>query len=259
MIKINLLPQEMVGAKGGASAGSAPSPASGKLLVAAALIALVAVDAVLGFYLYTAQASAKAELEELEDRATEIAQELEETEVTYNQETADIELMNDLISVYESLDSDDRILWSEKLNMLPLLVPENIYLSDIQVTQQIREIETEDSVKARNAWQEKKASERSAEPPAAEMVPVITQSMRLVGICYVEGGSGPQRLTQISRFYQNLQGAKSVVLPFDKQERRFVTGFDPNIRLEPINVTTINDREVSTFNFTMRTKPIRIE
>lgn len=249
MIKINLLPQELAGAK-----AAGPSfQAGGSLLIALVAIVLLVVNVGLGGYMYFQYSDAMAERNRLQREADAIEEELAETEVQYEEMKTSIERMERLISVAEALDPPDRILWARKLNMLPLLVPEGVYLTEIEVTRNVRLVETDAYLDARNRWER----EREGPPPEVEREPVISQTLVLQGVAYVDGGTPNQRLEQLIRFSDNLRG-DSVRVPFDREPAFFMEGFTGGIRPSPVSGARIEGREVSRFSFTMNTQARRI-
>lgn len=250
MIKINLLPQEMTGGK----AAGTGSQASGAALVALVLIVLFAVDILLGGFLYYQFSEAKQRQAAVEQKAKDVAAALEEQEAAFQEFEFSIERMERIIEVAESLDPDDRLLWSRKLNMLPLLIPDGVFLTQVAVTQRVTEVETEESLQSRNQWEKT----RKGEPPAIIKIPVYTQTLFLDGLAYVEQGTENQRLSQIITFNYNMRD-NEVKLPYDEEESRFLEGFMPNIGSSAAEEVTMDSRAVTQFRFTITTKQLKIE
>lgn len=254
MIKINLLPQEMAGGRPGTAAAGSSFDAGGTAVVALVLLVIFGINIAAGGYLFYTYNEARSKFETTKIEADAIAEELRTTEIKYRDTKSSIERMERMISVAESLDPPDRLLWARKLNMLPLLVPQGIFLTQIDVTREIREVETQASIARRNEWEKA----RQGPPPEVEKNPVVTQTMNLRGISYAEGGTQNERLEQIITFYRNLQ-REPVQLPFDDEPTEFLTGFTPNIATSPVSGTTIEGRDVSQFSFTIRTIPREIK
>lgn len=250
MIRINLLPQEMMGGK------AAPSPAgpnAGTLLVVLILVVLFGANALGAFYLFSQYSGATSRLSEQRALADKVKKELQDTELKYKDAKGSIERMQKLLRVAEQLDPPDRLLWSRKLNMIPFLVPEGVYLTEIRVRQTVREKESDESVKARNDWQKSTDKKKGPTPPPIVKIPVITQTMTLRGISYVPDGTGVQRLEQITGFYNNMIQKKWQV-PFDKEPRSFMEGFVGRPVPSGLLARSDKGREVSAFSFEITTK-----
>lgn len=251
MIKINLLPQEMIGGK-----ASGPSPAganAGSLLVTLVLLLLFATNAFAGFLLYKSWSEASNAHAEVSRNAKKAKAELQATELRYKDTKGSIERMQKLLKVAEQLDPADRLLWSRKLNMLPYLVPEGVYLTEIRVAQTTREKDSDESVKARNDWAKSTDKKKSAQPPPLVKIPVIFQTLTMRGISHVPDGTGVQRLQQITSFYRGMRDQK-VQVPFDKEPMSFMDGFSNLPVPAPVLGRSLEGREVSVFSFTIVTK-----
>ncbi len=257
MIKINLLTQDLAQGPGGGP--SAPSSATA--LVTAILVAVFLVNVAIGGGMYYYVSSAQAERDAVRDEANELREELEEMQIVYDERRLDLERMEELIDVAEALDPPDRLLWSRKLNMLPLIVPEGVFLTQIRVNQRVTEVETQSSIERRRAWEQQRGQRGAPQqPPPIERSPVYQQTLVLDGVAYVAGGTDTQRLEQLSLFAQNLR-ERRVTLPFDTEEtaERFIDGFSPNIDPAPAYGSQIEGRDVLVFSFSMETLPMRIE
>lgn len=249
MIKINLLPQEMAGRQGGA----APAEA-GSALVVLVIVILLALNVSVGAYVLMQRNAAQSALDAEKALAAKIDKELKDTKIQYDEVSADLDGMRKLIELASKLDPEDRVLWSRKLNALPLLAPSGIFLTDIELTQKISEVDTPESTAAYNEW----AKKRRGPQPVIEKVPVITQTLIMKGISYVEQGTATQRLQQYEDFVNNLR-SKKVKLPFDKEPSSFMDGLASVIQLSPYDQTTLQGRDVGTFTVTLTTKPVTIK
>jgi hypothetical protein len=253
MIKINLLPKELSGSR----KGSGAFDAGGSLLVAVVLFLLFGLDLLVGGYVFYNYTTAKTAIDRVTVEAAAVEAELIEVEKEFNELTMSMEKMEELISVAKSLDPPERLLWCRKLNMLPLLIPEGVFLTQVQVTQSVRSLETQASLDARNAHMANPKLKKLP-PPAKVVAPVITQTMNLEGVAHVDMGTETQRLQHIIQFYRNLQGAKHK-LPFDNDETRFLDGFTPFIDTAAVRSTQFEGREVSGFQFSLKTKDLWIK
>lgn len=253
MIKINLLPQEMTGGRPGGKSAAA-SQSSGTALVVLLFLVLFVVNAGLAAWIYLQYSEAEQRVADARAEAAEVKEELNAKQQAVEAVQLSIQEMEKLIAIAEELDPPDRFLWSKKLNMLPNVVPEGVYLTQIQVSETIVERETPESIAARTAWQQ----ERQGSPPPVVKMPQFTQTLSLQGVSYVPDGTPGQRLDQIIRFQTNLRDER-VVLPFENMEERFVEGFTGNIDPSaPVVADEVAGRDVSTFTFQLITKPMRI-
>ena len=248
MIKINLLPQEMMGAgvqrSGSIGGGSAPG-----IIVAAVLIILFGANVSVAGYIYLRWSAASTEYATEKAKSDKVKADLKKTQVDYESTRASVDRMEKLISVANSLDPAERVLWARKLNMLPSLVPEGIFLTEISITRRVVQKETQESIKARAEWEKKK----KGEAPAKIENPVYTQTLVLKGISYVPQGLDTQRLDQIIVFFKNLS-EKKVKLPAEKTEVGFMEGLTV-ITPSPVTQSTLEGRDVSTFVFTIGATP----
>ena len=250
MIKINLLPQEMIGGK---AAGPSPAGANaGSLLVTLVLLLLFATNAIVGFLLFSRWSAASTRHTEISIKAKKAKSDLQDTELRYKDTKGSIERMQKLLKVAQQLDPPDRLLWSRKLNMLPYLVPEGVYLTQIAVTQTTREKDSDESVKARNDWAKSTDKKKSPQPPPLVKIPVIFQTLTLRGISHVPDGTGVQRLEQITGFHRNMVTQK-VQVPFDKEPKSFLDGFINRPVPTSVLGKTLEGREVSVFSYSLIT------
>jgi hypothetical protein len=251
MIKINLLPQEMAGGRGG---GQGASVGSGAALVTLVLAGIFFANVALGGWLFVIWNKARSEYDTAKAEADKVAKELKETEVQYSATKMSIERMETLVKVADALAPADRLLWSRKLNALPMLTEDGVYLTEMQVLQKVTDKETPESLKRRNEWEKTK----KGTPPEIQKVPVFAQTLTLDGLAYVPEGTENQRLDKIITFNKNLKD-KKVRLPFDKEESSFLHGFVGIVLVSPVQVTKSDGRDVTKFKFTINTKPVTID
>lgn len=256
MIKVNLLPQDMARGGGGAAAGGASGGASASNEGGAvALVIMLLVLVILGggsYYLYsqyneakTAHAAAKAESEKVKRELDQLKAEWEEIE-------RDLQVMRNQIAVIETLDPEDRLLWTKKLNLLPMLVPENVFLTEILVTEKVEEKETDDSIKAYAEWNKTK----KGPAPLRVKQPIIRQTLSLSGVAYSPNNRSDERLERITEFIRNLQESQAE-LPFDGKSYGFLEGMRPTINYSDIKQGTAGGREVLSFRFNIEANPIQ--
>lgn len=246
MIKINLLPQnEQKKYKGGAAA---PKIGSGSMIIVAAAILMLAINGGAGWMAFRSVMTAKQGLDEVQSRYDSI-----NAEITKKMSSADAvrkyrEVVTNQMDVLKSLDPSDRILWSEKLNMLSNLVPSDVFLTEIVVNEQTKMVETEASKAARAKW-EKDTREKKGKQPEQVLKPIITYKMTLTGLAL--GKDNVEQFNNVLR----LQKALTTYSMKDNKGKahRFMDGFIPNVEFGPIEASTYEGTPVNHFVFILNT------
>jgi Tfp pilus assembly protein PilN len=251
MIEINLLPQqEAKGRKPGRKV-AAGSPGGG--LETAAVLMLAAVMTVLvfssGFYSYSQVKAAQDEVEakrrQLRAVEAEIAKHQREAQTVRRMR----QVLNNQWELLQALDPPDRILWSEKLEMLATLMPPNVFLSQIDVVENVVEVETKASIERRRQWE---ANRRQGPRPPVVRKPIITYVLTVKGLA--TGADNIEQFDNVLKFHQALISHKTV--DHKGAERAFMDGFNPNIEFESVLATLFEGVPVNEFSFKLRTKPL---
>lgn len=250
MIKINLLPQEVPGK----SAAAAPArTGGGGAIVALLLIFAFAVVAIAGGFVYNVKRSAEAETERL--KAQENARKNERAEL--QRQHADVQealqTLRNQVAVLEILDPEDRLFWAKKLNILPMFVPDGVFLTSIGMEENVKEVETPESRRAYDAWRKRK--DKNAPQPPRVYVPVITSGLRLNAVAYVADGTSDQRLELILDFYRRLE-TQTATVPFSGEEVGFLENMIRAINSEEYSTDSVEGREVTKFSFFMNSIPV---
>ncbi|MDX2177852.1 MAG: hypothetical protein SF028_15425 [Candidatus Sumerlaeia bacterium] len=249
MIKINLLPQEL----SGKSAAKSSTSEGGALVVLVGIVMFLVAGGSLFWTVSTVSASRERKFE-AEEAAKKVEEELKTTKAQWSEIEEGMNVMQNQLAVIQALDPPDRLLWTKKLNMLPMLVPENVFLTKIEVKQDVREVETPESLQGYDAWV---AAGSKGAPPVRVRRPSISQSVALTGLAYSPENRSEDRLALVTEFLSNLE-SKAVVVPYSGEEEYFITGFLRRIDFSPIELERIGDREVSKFTFTLNTKSTEI-
>ncbi len=251
MIKLNLLQQE--GSARSASGPSMSAPGGGTFLVAGILMAAFVVILGYGGMRYIQMDRDNRETATVRGEAQKLDADIKRKEEQF-EELRELErVLRNQIALLETLDPPDRLFWAEKLNLLPLYVPDGVFLTTIQVTESSREVETADSRRVQEAWLKKPARSRGPQPPQ-NFQTIISQQLRLDGVSYVADGTSDDRLALITTFLRDLQ-TKEVAAPGTGQTTSFFRNFR-SIDYAPIEGVTIAGRECSKFSFTLRARPI---
>jgi Tfp pilus assembly protein PilN len=251
MIRINLLPQQP-----GKAAARAASPQGGTVLVALILfVAFVVTFGVFGFFFsnkYNEEkkaAALKAELDVVKKQKADLERE-------YSELRDSLEVLRKQDRILQLLDPPEgRLFWAEKLNILPAYLPEGVFLTKIDVSEDVREVETRESRQAQQRWVQ---GGRKGRQPTKEMTPVIRQKLTLDGVAYVPEGTSDQRLERIIEFYQRLESEK-VVTPFNNKEVGFLDQMTTNILFDEFDQTRVGGRPVTRFRFFLSSRPLSMD
>lgn len=251
MIQINLLPQDQ--AKGTATVKTASAGGGGVAVALVLLFAFVVVIAAGGFAFFL-QAQSVAKREAKQAALTRVQNEIKDKEKAAAEVKATRDALRNQIRVLETLNPSDRLYWAKKLNILPLLMPDGVYLTQLRMTEDIKEVETRESQRRQQEWQRKPARTRGARP-AREMLPIITQTLVFEGIAYVPDGTSDQRLDKIIEFISALQSAE-VPVPFTNEPTNFMEGFVPRINWDEFGDTRAAGRVVQQFQMSLTSRPM---
>jgi Tfp pilus assembly protein PilN len=264
MIRINLMPERDVRRRR-TRARAAPTRQVSPLTILA-IAALVVVAA--GYY-YTQIYRPINQLErEKESKANKLAKvnrdiEALEPKVETLKEAA---LITDaLLKVVYALDPVDRLLWSRKLNQVSDLVPDNVYIVRIGVTEDIKRQEAKSSKQRVDDWEaaqkkgrkkrgRAKAKTKAGPKPESIYFPVITQTLRLTGVAYSDNPD--DLIPLINQFYKNLKEGSNAQTGV---RHEFMRGFRPTIDYGSFIPQKLGGRQVLRFDFTLTTVPTNPE
>lgn len=253
MIKINLIAEAEAKPRRAARAPSQYSPLT-------ILIAIAVAAALFGYYYLgikrplNARRQQASALKSEVDRLTKSIEEKQQ-KVAGLKELQDIS--ESMLEIVNALDPEDRILWSEKLNQISDLVPDNVYITRIQLTEKVTKRETAASKRARAEWEaqqkgKRKGRRRGTVPGAPKPVyyPEIVHTLVITAIADSE--SENERLRLMNQFHDNLASGTN---PKTKVQCDFLKGFQKVINYGRYQQRLIGDREVAEFSFTLKTKP----
>jgi Tfp pilus assembly protein PilN len=245
MIKINLLPPEIIGRKR-KERPLVPKTSTLIILIIILSYVLVAAEA---WWVYNKNAASQNEIAALKAERDAKKKDIEKISKEFKELKALKELATNQIEILNSLDPPNRLLWSEKINMLAELIPRNVYLTAITMTEKVDMIITAESRRRIDEWE--KGNKKTPKPPEIKK-PVITQTLRLSGITYDENSE--ERLQRVVDFYYALKdfSTKSA----SGQVRRFMDNFRDDIQIAPIASDRVEGVTVHKFEFAITTKPI---
>jgi len=251
MIDINLLPQD-IGRK--AAKGPSSGPSSGAMAVTGILVVVYAIIISMGVFFLSSSQAVASERDRVETLRDDLQAEVEETEELYADLKAEIEVLENQVVILEVLDPEDRLFWAEKLNLLPQVVPDGVFLTNIQVNENVVQRETQASKEAYERWKKIPKKDRPNAPPRKQFYPEITYTVQFDGISYVEDGTDEQRLQKIIDFYTQLQ-SKELTVPFSGEKTYFMDKMNPNIDFPFVEKTDLQNREVARFTFNLKSTP----
>ncbi len=248
MIEINLLPQDTAART---TTIKTPSENQGMVAVVATLVAVYAVIFVSAFLIYSNLSSVKNKEESLEADNNELKAEIRDLEDEYKELVDALAVAKNQIALLEALDPEERLFWAEKLNILPLLVSDGIYLTSLEVSENVREVETKASREARAQWAKDK---QGPEPPRLTQ-PIITQTLLMKGVSYVTDGTSDERLGQIVEYINTLRNDTATV-PFSGEDVSFMEHFKPQIPYRDVRGNRLQERDITEFTLTMVSNPM---
>ncbi len=245
MIKINLVPAELAGKKRRERIG-APKPSFIVTLVVIGLFVVVVCE---GLLAHRAKAASDNALKTAISERDEVKGQIDALEGEYQRLKYIKMLVANQIEILNSLNPTNRLLWSEKLNMLADLIPPNVYITDLLMTESVQNVETFESQQHRAEWE--KAGKKGT-APAVVKKPIIRQSLRITGITFAQNSE--KRLQLVLDFLNALQ--KYTYRTASGKTQRFMDNFDDLIKIVRIPTILVQGVEVSQFVFVITSRPL---
>jgi hypothetical protein len=159
------------------------------------------------------------------------------------------EIVANQMDVLRSLDPQDRILWCEKVNMLANLIPANVFLVDLEITEDVKMVETEQSKIAREKWKTTSKKKRKGDEPKPVFKPVIKYKMDITGLAL--GKDSVEQFNNVLSFHEAMI-AHQEVDAFGK-DQRFMDGFNSNIEFDTVETMVYEGTPVNKFIFKLQT------
>lgn len=250
MIRINLLPEELRGRGRRTIGASRPGVSAGTI---AAIAALILIDLAAFYAIFHRIQAAK-------DKTAEMKAELADKTAERDKLMPDYVLLRDLReelivkeAILKTLDPPDRILWSQKLNMLCYIVHPEVFITNLNLTEDVQMVETEASIKRRQDW-EAMATKPAGGPPEPVKVPIITQTLTITGI--TTGDTNREQLDSFREFWTALQSYKT------KDNRGADVGFMDGFAKTEVPESglvfdqVVGGKDVGQFTITLTTVPM---
>lgn len=249
MIKINLLPQNMANSR-----ATGPQKANSPMtIVIMAGVLMAVLNGLAGWLAFSSVIAAKDDVDRVQAKYDKINKQIE-TRVKEADEVRKFrEVVKNQMDVLRSLDPPERLLWSEKMNMLANLMPPDVFVSEILVTEKVEMVETDASKAAHMKWE--KLDKKKGPEPGKVNRPLITYEMKLTGLAL--GKDSTEQLNNVVKFHTALNSYK--MTDAQGKERRFMDGFNPTIEMGGTLTTVYEGTAVDQFIFTLKTKAIGAE
>ncbi|MBX7244204.1 MAG: hypothetical protein K1X53_01825 [Candidatus Sumerlaeaceae bacterium] len=240
MIKINLLPSDSGGkAATGGPRGSMATP--GAALFYGLIATVIVASCAYAWFAFSATQDAMKRLKAEERRRDDKRKQLVDKEKEFEefvQRSSDIE---EKFAVVQALNPENRLYWSEKINMIAKArLDLAVYVTKLSLTEKIEEKETQESIKRREEWKNRKNKAANETEPKAIKRPIINQSLLVEGIAY--GTDSPSQLRQLVLFNEHLtsmtwtrQNGKTAHF-IDNMESEFKPGSMKAVKVGGINV-----------------------
>lgn len=197
MIKINLLPPEVAKRQGPSKGFKIPTGGIVPYLLGLAIIYGGAGYA--GFVVYKKGDESKRLLLEAQAKKEKKEKEIKAKEVEVAQLRNQQKEIEEKLRVVESMNPENRIFWSEKLNMIAAARMDlAVYVTKMDLTEEIVDVQTEESKREIAAWKAKATHPPGDVEPPIKKAPRINQTLILSAIAY--GNDSPQRIRQIVAF-----------------------------------------------------------
>lgn len=203
MIKINLLPPETSKRAVGAAKARSGAPSAAPFFAGLAVLYALAGY---GFYWsYSQGVEAVNRTRRLTGERDTLKREVEAREREFEENNLRSREIEEKYAVVQALGPENRIYWSEKINMIAKArMNLAVYVTRLQLQERIVDIETQESIQRREEWRRQNAkSPQKTKEPAPVKRPVIYQTLIIDALAY--GSDSSQRLRQVRAFYDALR------------------------------------------------------
>lgn len=255
MIRINLLPSDGTGrtvARRGARKSAAPK--AGVMPFVIGLVALIGGSLYGGYVVYAWEQSYVNKSIALKNDVRKKKKDVEDRQDKLREELAQSEEIESKYEVAQALSPNNRVYWSEKLNMIAQARTElAVYVVKLQLDERIDELETQESIARREDWRRNRQRNQQQGIPEPKQVkrPVINQTLTIEAVAY--GNNSPQRLTQIRRFQETLKAL--TWSRHDGKTVNFMDGMKPEFEQMPQRIDQLAGVEIMRFGFKVAAEP----
>jgi Tfp pilus assembly protein PilN len=247
MIRINLLDSPTQNRARPTGSGAAGQPL-GTLVIVLTVALMLGVNGIVGGTLFQKVDRAGDEARHLRAEIKKVENQIAQHYETSDQVRQFQEVLGNQKEVLRTLDPPDRILWCEKINMLAALIPKDVFLSDIEVSEVVEMVETEQSRQAHQKWESTDKRQRGQEPETVKK-PVIHYEIALTGLA--TGRDSVEQFDNVLAFHRAMTNYQVAAAP--GKAHRFMDGFVSNVDFGSIEATTYEGAPVNKFVFKLRT------
>ncbi len=269
MIKTNLLPPELQKQRRGKSKKAAgPKSSGGGAYILFLLLIFLVFGAAIGgsaFMMITKLKEASEEASTQEEKADDEERRYKDRYKEYQEQLKEYREMLLKQEILDSLMPVDGLLWAEKLNMLAKLVPDQVYITDIRISESITMVETKSYQEALKDWEEAskaaKAKDEKVPPkPKVTKKPSITHRVNISAITPYDP-VGMKHRDLVSEFRKNIQTYSEPDPLGDgeisfKQSFKLNTANEVSIDTPSQEVKTVDGQDVWAFTLGLSTIPI---
>jgi hypothetical protein len=247
MIKINLLPPEMAKfKKEPVKVFKVPSSTT-PIVILVLIIVYIAVFSIV-YSVVHKKLKNDREVSTLQAERETLKKDVESKQKQFKDLIGLRTILASQMEILKALDPPNRLLWAEKINMLAEIVPPGVFITNLDVSENIREQETQESMKIREAWI--KGGKKGAEPPQINK-PIVTQTLAIEGITWADAAD--QRIQLIMKFHDAMRnyGKRGM----DGSTRRFMDNFQ-DIKIDATYLDRVGGRNVNHFKLILTSKPL---
>ena len=252
MIRINLLPDEMRKSGGRKTAAAAPkAPSANQANVFIALILIVALGAAgaLFFWSKSQVDAAQTTERELRNEQTRLQGEIDQLSPQAKKMRATMQKLEGQTAVLTALDPPQRVLWSQKLAYMSELIPADVFITRLEITENQQQVEIEESREAYEEWED---AGREGEAPVIQTKPIVTYSVRIHGLA--SGETNVEQFDNVLRFHDALKAHRTTNR--EGETVAFMDQFNETIEVEYVEATLYKgEYPVNEFVFVLRTLP----
>jgi Tfp pilus assembly protein PilN len=249
MIKINLLPPELTKSKRSRGGKVVRAPSSASAFIIPFIVVVYLGVGLFAYSVYNHKKKDDKDVTDLLNESEELKNKVEARQEEFH-ELMDLKsTLENQIEILEALNPPNRLMWAEKINMIADIIPKGVYITNINVTEYVRQIETNASRENRKTWV--KAGSLPENKPSVINKPEITQHLSISGITWADDPE--QRLQLIMRFYEAMKLYEN--RGFNGKIRRFMDNFQEIIRIDPTYEAEVSKRTVNRFKLILKTIP----
>ncbi len=224
MIKINLLPPELQGKKNKIAKTGSAAEKQGNIVIGIVGIALLVVVILLASSKWHTYSRSEKDLAASEATLKKLTDEYDKKYPIYEEKLEKYNRMKNQEEILSILVPDDRLLWAEKLQMLADLKPQDVYITSMNVTENIKMEETSQSKKSRADYAKEKAAAEKGDDIGAEPLivkkPIITQRLTIKALSPL--GDESDRINKVTEFVRRMENFES---KRNGKSHKFTDGF----------------------------------